>query len=226
MAGLRRSRRYARRRPRVSRAVVARMYRRVRPRGMTGVHIFKRTTQLSAITASISSLGVQNNIATAYQFNLNQLPNATEFTNLFDQYKILKAKISFVPGGNMALISPLSGVSSSFGFGRFLSAIDYDDATAPADENTLLQYEQPNLKITSPMRTHTRYINPKVLAAIYQSAISTSYESRKAPWLDVGNPSVPHYGLKVWVNAPLSTVAASITYNVYLTLTFATKNVR
>lgn len=215
--------RYARRKSRMPRN---KMYRRRvrRVRRAPQVHTFSCTTRLTDITASISNLGVQTNIATAYQFNLNQLPNTSEFTTLFDQYKIKSAKITFVPGGNNALISPLSGVSSSFGFGRFLSAIDYDDATAPSAETDLLQYQ--SLKITNPMQTHTRTLSPKVLAAIYQSAIATSYESRNAPWIDVGNPAVPHYGLKVWVNAPLSTVAASITYNVYLKLTFACKNVR
>lgn len=188
------------------------------------VHWFKRTCRLTDVTASISELGVQTNVATAYQFNLNQLPNVSEFTTLFDQYKITGAKITFSPVGNNALISPLSGVNSSFGFGRVLTAIDFDDSTTPAGENEMMQYQ--SCKITNPMKTHTRYLSPKVLAAIYQSSVSTSYESRKAPWIDVGNPSVPHYGLKLWINAPLSTVKASITYNVYLTLYFGCKNVR
>lgn len=213
----------SRRRPR--RVKRARRLRKRVPRAVNRqMHMFKRTTRLTDITASITSLGVQNNVATAYQFNLNQLPNVSEFTTLFDQYKITGAKITFVPGGSVSNITPISGQVLPHSFGRVLSAIDYDDATAPPDENTMLQYQ--SLKITNPNATHTRWIKPKVLAAIYQSAIATSYESRNAPFIDVGNPSVPHYGLKVWINAPVSPVAASITYNVYVTLYFACKNVR
>lgn len=213
----------SRRRPRRVKRV-RRLRKRAPRTANRQMHMFKRTTRLTDVTASISSSGVLNNVATAYQFNMNQLPNVSEFTTLFDQYKITGAKISFVPGGSVSNITPLSGQSLAHSFGRVLSAIDYDDINAPADENTMLQYG--SLKITNPNATHTRWIKPKVLAAIYQSLTATSYESRNAPWIDVGNPAAPHYGLKLWINAPVSPVAASITYNVYLTLYFACKNVR
>lgn len=187
------------------------------------VHLFKRTCNLGIVTSSVTG-GIPSPIAQAYAFNLNQLPNVSEFTNLFDQYKITGAKLSFVPGASESLYSPISGTSTANGFARFHSVIDYDDTTTPPSEDAMLQYG--SLKTTGPMQTHVRYIKPKILHEIYRSAIATGYAPRAADWIDVGTPDVPHYGIKVWCNAPTSGTNTQISYTVYLTLYFACKNTR
>lgn len=188
------------------------------------VHAYKRTAFISQITASVTGGGIPTNIAGAYQFNLVQLPNVSEFGNLYDQYKITGAQLKFVPGINESILTPLSGVTNALSFNRFHSVIDYDDNTTPPDENTLLQYG--SLKSTMGNRTHTRFIKPKVLQEIYRSAVATAYRPIGSQWLDMAYTDVPHYGIKVWCSAPNSSVACSITYNVYLTLYFQCKNTR
>lgn len=188
------------------------------------IHNYKRTALISQITASVTSAGLPTNIAGAYQFNLAQLPNVSEFGTLYDQYKITGAQLKFVPGMTESILSPLSGVTAPLSFNRFHSVIDYDDNTTPPDENTLLQYG--SLKSTQGNRTHTRFIKPKVLQEIYRSAVATAYRPIGSQWLDMSYTDVPHYGIKVWCSAPNSSSACSITYNVYLTLYFACKNTR
>jgi len=218
-------RRFMRKR-RIPRNKMIRRRRVARPiAAARNLHYFKRTVRLTDLLASATAL-TNVPIANAYSFNLNQLPNPTEFTNLFDQYKITGAKLVFTPGANNALYSPLSGQSVAFGFNRFMSVIDYDDSSIPASESELMQYN--TLKVTPPMRTHTRYLKPKILEALYNGTLSTAYQAARPGWVDVGNPSVPHYGVKVYCAAPTiaGSTSSSITYNVYLTLYFACKNVR
>lgn len=217
-----RPRRRLRRRPRnmIRRRPVM---RRTRAPQRMMAHWFKRTCKLGNISASISG-GVPSGIASAYSFSLSQLPSFTEFTNLYDQYKITGAKMSFVPGATEALYSPLSGVASQHGYNRFHSVIDYDDSTPPISEDQMLQYQ--SVKTTNGLRTHTRYLKPKVLREVYRSALTTGYNPTASQWIDTVQNDVPHYGLKVWCDAPFSSTNASITYTVYLTLYFGCKNVR
>lgn len=216
------------RRPRISRAIMAR--RRVRmSRPRQPIHVFKRTIKISDITASYNSATSSGvNISGAYVLSLDSLPNYTEFTNLYDQYKINGIKISFVPSTNSYITSGVSGVTAPNGFSRFSSALDFDDSTTPATENVLLQYG--SLRTTPGWKTHSRYFKPKIReAAVVDTTTGalTAATVRSNVWLDCDRPDVEHYGLKVFCPMPVNTtVSASITYSVYVTMYMAFKNVR
>lgn len=190
------------------------------------VHIFKRSTYLGNITASISALGVPTPVGNAYAFSLSQLPNVSDFTNLFDQYKITGAKLQITPACSEGILSPLAGTAQPLGFSRVHSVIDYDDTSAPSSEDQLLEYG--SHKSTAPFQTHTRFIKPKVLQEVYRSTLGTAYAPKSGQYLDVAYPDIPHYGMKVWISAPNTNpgTAQSITYKVYLTLYVTCKNVR
>lgn len=190
------------------------------------IHRFKRTAYLGTATASISALGVPTPIQNAYTFSLNQLPNASEFGVLFDQYKITGVKLTFTPALNDGILSPLNGTATALGYSRVHSVIDYDDSTAPSSEDQMLEYG--SHKSTAPFVTHSRYIKPKVLHEIYRSGVATAYAPRSGTYLDMVNNDVPHYGIKVWVSAPNTTAgtANSIAYKVYQTMYFTCKNTR
>jgi len=190
------------------------------------VHVFKRSAYLGTQTATITTLGVPTPIATAYNFNLNQLPGVSEFTALFDQYKITGAKLQFTPALSEGILNPTTPSAATLGYSRFHSVIDYDDSTTPTSEDQLLEYG--SVKSTAPFRTHTRFIKPKMLQEIYRSAVGTAYSPRSGQYIDLTYPDVPHYGIKVWCSAPNTPagVQGSIAYKVYLTLYFTCKNTR
>lgn len=190
------------------------------------VHVFKRTAYLGTVTAQISALGVATPVANAYVFTLNQLPSVGDFTSLFDQYKITGAKLQLTPALSEGISSPLFGTASTLGYSRVHSVIDYDDASAPASEDQMLEYG--SHKSTAPFQKHSRFIRPKVLHEIYRSAIATAYAPKSNTYLDMTNTDVPHYGIKVWISAPNTTAgtAGSIAYKVYQTLYFTCKNTR
>lgn len=171
------------------RPAVRRLRRRI-PRGMGGrqiVHSFKRTVWQSA-AFSVGAVVASG----AISFNLNALPNVTEFTSLFDQYRINAVKITFMPRGNSAEVGTNNNNTKLF------TVIDYDDDTAPATLDALLQYE--TLKTTTVARDHTRYMKPRFAVTTYQTALTTGYGSRTG-WIDCESNLVPHYGLKYWVPA-------------------------
>lgn len=149
----------------------------------SNVHKFNRTIFYNG---AISGSTVVDTFGAQY-FRLVDIPNYTEFTNLFDMYRIDAVKITFMPRGNSA------EVGTNQGLVKFFSVIDYDDITTPTAINDLLQYE--NLKVTNTAKNHSRTIRPKLAKAMYQTAIGTAYGAGTG-WVDCANPTVPHYGLK------------------------------
>lgn len=192
------------------------------------LHFFKRSCTLSApITASVSAGGIFQNIAGGYTVSLDQLPNYMEFVTLFDQYKIMGAKLTFVPGQTETVGNVNNGTTSAISAQRFCSAIDFDDNTTPANESELQEYG--SFKWSQGGRVHSRYWKPKMLTNIYDGGGSgPALAPTKAKWISTNYADVPHYGVKVFCGYPEvpSGTAGSITYEVYLTLYLAFKNVK
>lgn len=174
------------------------------------VHYFKRTAYYSG---SISGSTVLDTFG-ATAFALNLCPNYTEFTTLFDMYKICAVKVSYMPRANSA------EVGTNQGLVKFFTVVDYDDSNNPTSINELLQYE--SLKTTNTTKDHNRYLKPKLAKALYQSAVSTAYGATRG-WIDCENPGVPHYGLKY---ALQTLPTGNQSYDVKVTYYLAFKNVR
>jgi len=198
-----------------------------RKRAAQQVHSFKRTCKLDNVSASITAGGVASGISLAYQFTLDSLPNHTEFTNLYDLYKINGIKLSFVPTASEYINSTTSSVVAQNGFQRFNSVIDYDDTSVPVNENELLQYA--TLKTTPGTRTHSRYFKPRILQTVEEIVGATLGSSSSAPkWISTLSPSVEHMGVKIFVPPPVSGsgIGAAITYTVYATYYLQCRNTK
>ena len=118
----------------------------------------------------------------AFIFTLDALPSYTDFTNLFDMYKITKIEIDWVPEytelTDAALVSNAVNV-------RFNTAIDLADANSPVTVDELLEYS--TLKSTGITKPHARSWRPTFLMGG-----SVPCEC----WLPTSSPSERHYALK------------------------------
>lgn len=194
------------------------------------VHYYKRTFRVGDFVANYNATtGVTTPINVPLSFNLNQLPAASEFTNLYDQYKISGIRVNCQPLLTEGIASAVSGSTLIYGFPKFSSVIDFDDTFTPVNEDVLLQYG--SLKQTGAFKEHKRYFKPRVRgAALDSGAVVAAATSLKAPWIDMSNPNVPHYGVKLFHPGPIASgtplVSSSIGYSVYATLYIACKNVR
>jgi len=78
-------------------------------------------------------------------FKLSDLPNANEFTALYDLYKIDKVNVEIIPAFNSSVYIQASNPqgSSTAPYNNVVpmihTVIDYNDATHPTDINTILQ---------------------------------------------------------------------------------------
>lgn len=172
-------------------------------------YLFKR------YTGALGTI-IINNINPTFaglNFSLNDLPNYTEFTALYDMYKINCVKLSFIP--QMDINNSLTSVNNPMASARFFSAIDYNDATAPTAIDDLRQYQ--TCKMTPILRTHKRVIfKPKILD-------TSSYSI--SPWISTASPSTNYYGLKIGVEPMSSTSSTTMTYTIEAIFYMTFKNV-
>lgn len=143
------------------------------------IHKFTRTVEE---LYDVSTDGV-NPTLSGFNFSLDILPDYTDFTRLFDLYRIAKVEIEWTPEytelTDAALVSNAVNV-------RFNSAIDLSNSTAPSTVSDVLQYEQ--LKSTSITREHKRSWQPTFLMGDLVPCRC---------WLPSATPSQPHLGIKV-----------------------------
>lgn len=130
----------------------------------------------------------------AVYFALSSLDNYTDFTSLFDQYRIVCVEI---------FVRPLQNNSQYFSTStdilpRFASVIDYDDASALS---TLADYRQFQTYHESNWNQYQkRIIRPRVALAAYTGTF-VGFANAKSTWIDLATPSVQHYGWKYFVSS-------------------------
>jgi len=128
---------------------------------------------------------------------LATLPDYTDFTNLFDAYRIDCVKATF---------TPIQQNSLSFA-ARFYSVIDYDDSNPLASLGAALEYDSVMVSTIDNTSCVTRTFRPKFAVAAYSGVFTSFAQSSRNQWVDVASATVPFYGLK-WIIEPDSAVKA------------------
>lgn len=157
------------------------------------VYTFSRKFRLGAVAAS-SVTGASG----GYSFSLSQLPNASDFTNLFDQYRLAQITVTFAPNYVQANIP-------------VYTCFDYDDASTPPSLLTL--FEKETCRVSTSDQIIERSFTPRVLREVYATVATSGYETAIHPWIDSVNDTIPHYGFKYFI-APLPTSGLTNTYEV------------
>lgn len=163
-----------------------------------GEHHFKRSFSASFVLSGAAANPYYN----ITYVTLDSLPDYTNFTALFDQYKINFVKVQFHPPyvtGSGAQPLAATATTAFRPMIRLHSAVDLDDATPPTIVDTLRQYETymvTDLTAPSmPPQGYVRKFRPHAAIAMYSGAF-TSYGNVVGQWIDAASPGVQHYGLK------------------------------
>lgn len=141
------------------------------------------------------------------------LPNSSEFSALFDQYRINGVTLRLDWNTNSTSIADIAQSPPLVYF-----AADYDDS-GDANVQALLQYPG--------VRTHSFFTNgykpvifsvkPKPLRDIAGTGLLTSYgPDLSSPFIRTAELSTPHYGIKIATQA-LGSTGASVTGYLMLT---------
>lgn len=190
------------------------------------VHRFKRYSD------GYNQLGAPNtaNSFNTYElvFSMADITSQSEFTALYDQYRITAVKVEIMPQGQFITNDrTTSGASSSNSEGTgywvppmLYSVIDYNDKNALTSIPEAQEYS--TCKLIPYRKTYTKfYFTPCVNMDVAQDASTTARAATKfAPWLMTTSTNVEHYGMKFLIynpndnNVPSSYATASWTVRV------------
>lgn len=130
------------------------------------------------------------------------IPNYTEFTNLFDEWKIdyVKIKIMFTNNISNAINNPNPQYSMP-PLPTLQLAVDTDDDVPPTSSNDLLQYQ--NLRTRCFDTNGPEYIQFKPKAQLATEAgniLATGYASNYGGWLNTSSAGTDYMGLKMFLD--------------------------
>jgi len=195
----RRRRRFSGRRRRIRRRTARRRYRR---RGYTNKTYYYKRQQRQAIQRTVAAATAT---FASIAFSLDQMPNYTEFTQLYDQYKIRKVKVEWVNQRSVntdsytfSIVDPTTGIvtggTSTRIFPEIWTVIDRDDTAPPTTLGEMLEYQ--SLRVTKGATRHKRILRPKFAVPVFRGALSADGYMPRSGWIDCSYPDVPHYGIK------------------------------
>lgn len=198
------------------------------------IHSFSRRCATQLITLSANSVGV----GAGYQFQFNQMINSSEFSVLFDMYKITRVTMEFHLHTNPFIeigTNPVNANSVGYApttFPTLYIRNDHDDAAAPTLD-AMKECSSTKRFVLAPNKFIKWSCKPAILGQLYRTAVTTGYSPQWNKWIDMGNLDVPHYGTKLFIDYDGFTVPAAaapygqdITVNMETKIWFTCKDVR
>jgi len=184
---------------------------------MTRVHYFTRTTHKQALTQAPTTA----NTAGAMFFTLNDLYSPSDFTNLFEEYKIMKIVLNFEP---IFTEAPEGSGATPLYMPYISMCNDYNDATftdtSTTGRNTVRAWSGSK---SYPMfgRPWTWALYPHVsLDTLVTAASGYTTMPGSSTWISSTTIGVKYFGVKYWYdNANLDDNLAFV--NVYATFHMA-----
>lgn len=179
----------------------------------SNLHYFKRhllTDNLSYTTDAFGQSSTQN-----FQMALNSLTNFSDFTDLFDQYKITKlvAKVRYSVGN----VDDIGNIATAE-FPILYGVPDKDDSGS-INIQQVNEHSGRFIKRFGDYGRMTHYLTipTQVKNTVDGIAFGSGSTPLRSPWIDTQDVNVPHGLLKIAVKgSPLTTYKFHIDWTVYL----------
>lgn len=154
------------------------------------------------------------------KFNLDDIPGYADLATVFDQYKIDKVELRFVPNGNTNALIPGGPQQAR---ARLYTAFDANDATVPSTLNEVLQYQ--NCSQTCYLEEYRRTVYPRLAVnSSDEEGIVTLGPANS--WCATSQKDVDWYGLKIGVSASGNLANTTQTWLVLAKFYLSFKNIK
>lgn len=177
------------------------------------VHLFKRkmtqVMQLSNVSAPSGWTAEGNAYYKNWQFTLNNLPNPTDFTNLFAQYKLVGVQTEMIFANTVAN-DDNSQVLIYWDLNR-------DGQARPGTESQFLQSQTARHMTLKPgvSKPVKMYCKLKQLSNTFKLT-DDDYALQTPKWLSTAEPNTPHFGTSMRIqrvdDRPFGTELANFQY--------------
>lgn len=176
-----RRRRRTYRKPRMTRSV------------QSQVHRFCRSYESHLISGNAAHLPYQDPNG---HFQFTSLPNYTEFSNLFDQYKVTFLSVSYFLEQD-----PSAQTAATSFYPKVYWVRNYDQVTTPLlSLNQMREHTRMRMRILTPTRPVTIKYKPNILSESYRTGSSTGFTPRYNQWIDMEATNQIHLGRSVCID--------------------------
>lgn len=212
---------------------IHRFRRTVNSAGETGLTVANALSVVAPYSHVLFTAAAAANVVSygqlSYYSSLTNIPNVTEFTNLFDQYKIDKVTHKIMPYSTMSVGNNAAGTTAPAVIVHWV--LDHDEATIPVSGETgiaeLEQYPGYRKKnINSTPNGITISYRPRAAQAVYQGAFTAYAEVPKNTWMNCSNSTIQYYGLKMVIEGLQGAVASYTGFRFETTYDISFKGVR
>lgn len=155
-----------------------------------------------------------------FSFKLSNLVNYSEFTSLFNQYRINAIKVMVLPyydSNDMSNINPDGGTGVGRPANPVLWTCSEDDGTTTVvNLNAVMQNNRARL-VKRPNLPFSVYFKPKFQTTVAnQSSVVSAHPMRG--WIDTQNYEVVHYGVSIagYIPAASSASTPPLTYKIFI----------
>lgn len=128
-------------------------------------------------------------------FMLSDVPNSSEFSSLFDVYRIAKVEIRLLFNAN--IIGIQAGVP--YNPVRYATVIDYNSAGTLASLDDAREFRTCQIKTFPFEPEERRNIVPRFVSVVENSSSSVVAGGSETGWLNTSVTNIPHYGLRYFV---------------------------
>jgi len=164
-------------------------------RGSLTTHAYSRWASSSSILTCDST-----ELAQSLAFTLDSVKSYTEFTALYDRYRLDKVVVKLRMISNPDAAYPLNTSSSGFltnptnWYPQVWSINDYDGGAGDT-VSSIRERQGVKCRTIQPNKPLTFTVRPAVAVNLYKTSLLSGYGNRWGQWVDAATPDVKHYGL-------------------------------
>lgn len=152
---------------------------------------------------SIGGLTGYYDVGVTQWFQMSDLPSYTDFTNLYDRYRITGVKLQITYLDNNAAVNGLS-VLPVLNY-----AIDYDDNSVVASESAIQEKQDCKTKVLLANKPISIFIkNPRVQSAVLNNAGTFDAALLSKGYVNCSYPTTKHNGIKFWISSIYSNASS------------------
>jgi len=208
-----------RRSPRINAArFTRRKVRRSRASPSVTVHRYIRMCQNGNPPDQSCNIELPNGVVeVAYSpvIKFNNMSGNSEFTALYDLYKIHKVTFMFqlINNPDAAYFNNTNAANFSSIYPKIWWVYDPDDNNSITLDD-IKQYATVKCAVLQPNKLIRVPVRPNILVQAYQSAVSTQYFPAYNKWIDMTLNTTPYYGIKFVIESNTVTPHLSSPYKI------------
>lgn len=132
------------------------------------------------------------------------MPNVTEFTSLFDQYKIKRVKVRMIWSNNVSNGTASAGTLTGNANPIVQVATDLDDGVPPNVNTQLMEREDTKFIAFDTNGPKSYSVSPKYAMAASVGGTTASLGAQGSNWVNCSSDTVQWFGTKLWMESQSS----------------------